>query len=46
VTSTSSEQRILDRDLYATDPHPFFAWLRANQPVYRDPTGTWTLTKH
>ena len=46
MTSAASEQRILDRDLYAADPHPFFTWLRANQPVYRDPTGTWTLTKH
>lgn len=41
-----TDQLILDRDLYAGDPHPFFTWLRANQPVYCDPTGTWTLTKH
>jgi cytochrome P450 family 142 subfamily A polypeptide 1 len=39
-------QRILDRDLYAGDPQPFFAWLRAHAPVYRDPDGVWTLAKH
>ena len=39
-------QRILDRDLYAGDPQPFFAWLRAHDPVYRDPDGVWTLVKH
>ncbi len=39
-------QRILDRDLYAGDPHPFFTWLRANDPVYCDPDGVWTLAKH
>ncbi|HYN34335.1 MAG TPA: cytochrome P450 [Ilumatobacteraceae bacterium] len=39
-------QRLLERDLYAGDPHPFFSWLRANQPVYCDPTGVWTLTRH
>lgn len=41
-----AEQHLLDRDLYAADPHPFFTWLRAKQPVYRDPTGVWTLAKH
>ncbi len=39
-------QRLLERDLYAGDPHPFFSWLRANRPVYCDPTGVWTLTRH
>ncbi|HEY5875307.1 MAG TPA: cytochrome P450 [Ilumatobacteraceae bacterium] len=37
---------LLDRDLYAGDPHPVFTWLRANEPVYRDPAGTWALTRH
>jgi len=46
MTAVPSEQRILDRDLYAADPHPFFTWLRNNEPVYCDPTGMWTLTRH
>ena len=46
MTSTFAQQLILDRDMYAADPHPFFTWLRANQPVYCDPAGMWTLTKH
>jgi cytochrome P450 family 142 subfamily A polypeptide 1 len=37
---------LLDRDLYAGDPHPAFTWLRANEPIYRDPAGTWALTRH
>jgi cytochrome P450 family 142 subfamily A polypeptide 1 len=37
---------LLDRDLYRDDPHPFFTWLRANEPVYRDPDGVWALTLH
>ncbi len=46
MTSTFAQQLILDRDMYAADPHQFFTWLRANQPVYCDPAGMWTLTKH
>ncbi len=38
-------RRLLDRDLYAGDPHPFFAALRAHEPVYQDETGLWALTK-
>ena len=41
-----SEQRILDRDMYVGDPHPYFAWLRAHHPVHCDPAGMWALTKH
>jgi cholest-4-en-3-one 26-monooxygenase len=37
---------LLDRDLYARDPHPAFAWLRANDPVYCDASGMWALTRH
>ena len=38
---------LLDRDFYAADPYPAFAWLRANEPVYRDPeTGLWALLLH
>ena len=46
MTSTFAQQLILDRDMYAADPHPFFTWLRLNQPVYCDPAGMWTLTRH
>jgi cytochrome P450 family 142 subfamily A polypeptide 1 len=46
MTTPHAAQHLLDRDLYAADPHPFFTWLRTEQPVYRDPTGVWTLTKH
>ena len=39
--------RLLDRDLYASDPYPAYAWLRANQPVYWDAdTGLWGLALH
>jgi cholest-4-en-3-one 26-monooxygenase len=39
--------RLLDRDLYAGDPHPAFTWLRANSPVYHDPvSGIWGLVLH
>ena len=37
---------LLDRDLYAGDPHPAFRWMRAQHPVYRDVSGTWALTRH
>ncbi|MGD9705365.1 MAG: cytochrome P450 [Acidimicrobiia bacterium] len=37
---------LLDRNLYAGDPHPAFTWLRANLPVYRDASGMWALTRH
>jgi cytochrome P450 family 142 subfamily A polypeptide 1 len=38
---------LLDRDLYAGDPHATFAWMRANEPVYHDEqTGLWGLFLH
>jgi cytochrome P450 family 142 subfamily A polypeptide 1 len=45
VGQVAQRRRLLDRDLYATDPHPFFAELRAHEPVYCDDTGMWALTK-
>lgn len=36
---------ILDRDMYQGDPYPTLAWIRNNQPVYRDINGIWALTK-
>jgi len=37
---------LLDRSFYAGDPYPVLAELRANEPVYRDPTGMWGLLLH
>ena len=38
---------LLDRAMYAGDPEPTYAWLRANAPVYHDPeTGLWCLSLH
>jgi cytochrome P450 family 142 subfamily A polypeptide 1 len=38
---------LLDRAFYAGDPHPAFAQLRANEPVYHDDeTGLWALLRH
>jgi cytochrome P450 family 142 subfamily A polypeptide 1 len=38
---------LLDRTMYAGDPEPAYAWLRANAPVYHDPeTKLWALTLH
>ena len=46
-TADPRSQLLLDRDLYATgDVDGFYAWLRANEPVYRDPSGMWALTKY
>lgn len=39
--------RLLDRDLYANDPHPAFTWMREHAPVYHDATGDiWGLVRH
>jgi cytochrome P450 family 142 subfamily A polypeptide 1 len=38
---------LLDPAFYAGDPHAAFAWMRANEPVYRDETnGLWGVTRH
>ena len=37
---------ILDRDWYQRGPFAELAWIRANEPVYRDVNGMWALTKH
>ena len=38
---------LLDRDFYAGDPFPTFAWMRAHSPVYHDPkSGLWGLFRH
>jgi cytochrome P450 family 142 subfamily A polypeptide 1 len=38
---------LLDGDLYAGDPGPVYAWLRANAPVYYDElNGLWGVARH
>lgn len=36
---------LLDPDFYVGDPHPDYAWMRANDPVYRDERNAlWAVT--
>ena len=38
---------LLDPDLYQRDPHDVWAWMRTNEPVYRDErNGLWGITRH
>ena len=38
---------LLDPDLYQRDPHDAWAWMRTNEPVYRDErNGLWGITRH
>jgi hypothetical protein len=38
---------LLDPELYRRDPHDVWAWMRANEPVYRDErNGVWGITRH
>lgn len=38
---------LLDGELYATDPHEVFTWLRHNAPVYHDrKNGVWAVTRY
>jgi cytochrome P450 family 142 subfamily A polypeptide 1 len=38
---------LLDPNLYQSNPHDVWAWMRANEPVYRDEkNGLWGLTRH
>lgn len=38
---------LLDPELYQRDPHDVWAWMRANEPVYRDRrNGLWGVTRH
>jgi len=41
------EPNLVDRDFYAGDPYPTFAWMRAHAPVYHDrQSGLWALFRH
>ena len=38
---------LLDPALYQRNPHDVWAWMRANEPVYRDGrNGLWAVTRH
>lgn len=38
---------LLDPEFYRGNPHAAWAWMRANEPVYRDHrNGLWGITKH
>jgi cytochrome P450 family 142 subfamily A polypeptide 1 len=38
---------LLDPELYQRNPHDVWAWMRANEPVYRDHrNGLWAVTRH
>ena len=38
---------LLDPELYRSDPHDTWAWMRANEPVYRDEKNKlWGITRH
>ncbi len=38
---------LLDPNFYRTNPHDTWAWMRANEPVYRDDrNGLWGITRH
>ena len=41
------EVDLLDGDFHAGDPHPTWAWMRANEPVYWDSTNElWAVTRY
>ena len=41
------EYDLLDPEFYRSNPHDAWAWMRANEPVYRDSrNGIWGITKH
>lgn len=38
---------LLDPELYRTNPHHTWTWMRANEPVYRDHrNGLWGISRH
>jgi cytochrome P450 family 142 subfamily A polypeptide 1 len=41
------DANLLDPAFYLGDPHDAFAWMRANEPVYRDDVNAlWAVTRH
>jgi cholest-4-en-3-one 26-monooxygenase len=46
-TDRRPEADLLDPSFYLDDPHAAFAWMRANEPVYRDDANDlWAVTRH
>ena len=46
-TDTRMQVNLLDPELYRSNPHDVWAWMRANEPVYRDEkNGLWGITRH
>ena len=46
-TDTRMQVDLLDPELYRSNPHDVWAWMRANEPVYRDEkNGLWGITRH
>ena len=38
---------LLDPELYRSNPHELWAWMRSHEPLYRDDTnGLWGVTRH
>jgi cytochrome P450 family 142 subfamily A polypeptide 1 len=38
---------LLDPELYRSNPHDIWSWMRANEPVYRDDkNGLWGISRH
>jgi cholest-4-en-3-one 26-monooxygenase len=47
VAVTERRINLLDRNLYAGDPYPTYAWLRENAPVYWDEqSDLWGVTRY
>ena len=46
-TGSRPEIDLLDPELYKSNPHDAWAWMRANEPVYRDDKNSlWGVTRH
>ncbi|MFM8793424.1 MAG: cytochrome P450 [Acidimicrobiales bacterium] len=44
---TRPDVDLLDPELYRSNPHDIWAWMRTNEPVYRDErNGLWAVTRH
>jgi cytochrome P450 family 142 subfamily A polypeptide 1 len=47
MSNGAPDVSLLDGAFYAGDPYPAFAWMRRNQPVYRDPqSGVWGVSRY
>jgi cholest-4-en-3-one 26-monooxygenase len=47
VSSDRLQVDLLDPELYQSNPHDVWTWMRANEPVYRDEkNGLWGISRH